>query len=114
MAEEILRAIPVFLACMIKFILGPTLGFAARLHFLTTVLVTVSGMMSMVVAFTFFGEWIRTKVLDRFFKNKKLFARDGTKSAAIWKKYGLPGIALLTPLILTPIGGTLLAVSSGS
>ena len=114
MAEEILKAIPVFLACMVKFILGPTLGFASRLHFLTTVLVTVGGMMTVVVAFTYFGEWIRAKVLDRLFERKKSSPTDDTKSASMWKKYGLSGIALLTPLILTPLGGTLLAVSSGA
>ena len=32
----------------------------------------------------------------------------------VWKKYGLTGVAILTPLILTPIGGTILAVSAGS
>jgi hypothetical protein len=29
----------------------------------------------------------------------------------IWKRFGMAGIALLTPLLLTPIGGTVLAVS---
>lgn len=114
MTEEILKAIPVFLFSMLKFILGPTLGFAARLHFITSVLVTVAGMMSMVVAFTYFGDWLRKKVLSRFFKNKKRFTANNRKFVTIWKKYGLTGIAFLTPLVLTPIGGTLLAVSSGS
>lgn len=112
--EEFLRAMPVFLFSMIKFILGPTLGFAARLHFLTTVFVTIAGMMSMVLAFTYAGEWIRNKVLGRFFKNRKRFTQRNRKFVSIWKKYGLTGVAFLTPLILTPIGGTLLAVSAGS
>ena len=114
MGEEILKAIPVFLASMLKFILGPMGGFAARLHFVTTVLVTVAGMMTMVVAFTYSGEWIKTKLPSRFFKKRKRFTPNNRRFAGIWKKYGLTGIALLTPLILTPIGGTLLAVSSGS
>ena len=113
MLEEILKAIPVLLFSMIKFILGPTLGFAARLHFFTTVFVTIAGMMSMVLAFTYFGEWLRKKVLGRFFKNRKLFTPKTRKFVSVWKKYGMTGIAFLTPLVLTPIGGTLLAVSSG-
>ncbi|MDL5045999.1 hypothetical protein QQ054_08125 [Oscillatoria amoena NRMC-F 0135] len=32
----------------------------------------------------------------------------------MWRKYGLAGVALLTPLIFTPIGGTILAVAFGS
>jgi membrane protein DedA with SNARE-associated domain len=112
--EEFLKAIPIYLFSMLKFILGPTLGFGARLHFVTTVLATVSGMMTMVVLFTFFGEWIRLKILIRFKRKKKKFTPNNRRYAGVWKKYGLPGIAFLTPLFLTPIGGTLLAVSSGS
>ena len=70
--EEFLKAIPVYLFSMLKFILGPTLGFAARLHFLTTVLVTVAGMMTMVVAFTYFGEWIKKKLGNPFQKKPTL------------------------------------------
>ena len=67
-------------------------------------------MMTSVILFTFFGEWIRMK----FFKNKEGISTNNPKHAGIWKKYGLAGSAFLTPVILTPIGGTLLAVSSGS
>lgn len=114
MGEEILKAVPVFFASMLKFILGPMGGFAARLHFITTVFVTIAGMMTMVVAFTYFGAWIKAKLLGRIFEKRKRFTPSNRKFVRIWKKYGLPGIAFLTPLILTPIGGTLLAVSSGS
>lgn len=113
MIEEILKAIPVFLFSMLKFILGPTLGFAARLHFVTTVLVTIGGMMTTVTAFTYFGEWIRDVLLKRF-KDDKRLAPKKMHNESTWKKYGLTGIAFLTPLFLTPLGGTLLAVSSGN
>ncbi len=114
MLEEILKAIPAFLFSMFKFILGPTLGYAAGLHFLTTALVTVGGMMIVVVVFTYFGEWLRAKLLTRFFKDRKKFTPNSRRFVTVWKKYGLLGIAFLTPLVLTPLGGTLLAVSSGS
>ena len=114
MWEEILKSIPVFLSSMLKFILGPTLGYGAKLNPLTTILATVGGMMSSVLAFTYFGEWLRTKVLHRFFKHRKKFSARNRKVVMLWKKYGLTGVAALTPLILTPIGGTILAVSFGS
>ncbi|SRR6266850_7505 len=114
MWEEILKSIPVFLSSTLKFILGPTFGYAAKLHVVTTILVTIAGMMTSVVAFTYFGEWLRTRVLDRRFPNRKKITINNPKIIAIWKKFGLVGIAILTPLILTPIGGTILAVSSGS
>ncbi len=68
MVEELLKAVPVFLASMLKFILGPMMGFAAGLHFVTTVLVTIASMIVVVVDFTSFGEWIKTHVVERFIK----------------------------------------------
>ncbi|MEO5601057.1 MAG: hypothetical protein ABIR06_09025 [Cyclobacteriaceae bacterium] len=98
---------------MFKFILGPLGGYAANLNLMTTILSTVFGMMTVVFLLTYFGNWIRTKVFGRFRKRKINLAR-AEKLQKIWKRYGLVGVALLTPIVLTPIGGTLLAVSSGS
>ncbi len=115
MWEEILKAIPVYFSCMLKFILGPIGGYAAGLNLVTTILTTVFGMMTVVFLFTFFGDWLKANVLSRFRrKNKASDERRNNRFASIWKKYGLAGVAALTPIILTPIGGTLLAVSSGS
>ncbi|HEY0654585.1 MAG TPA: hypothetical protein VGD65_15720 [Chryseosolibacter sp.] len=100
---------------MLKFILGPIGGFAAGLNLVTTILTTVFGMMTIVFLFTYFGDWLKANVLSRFRrKNKPVNEKKNTRFANIWKRYGLAGVALLTPIILTPIGGTLLAVSSGS
>lgn len=114
--QEILRAIPVYFSCMLKFIFGPLGGYAAGLNLLTTILTTVFGMMTVVFLFTYFGNWIRKEIFGRFRRGrKKKFNRERVqKLDRIWKRYGLLGVALLTPIILTPIGGTLLAVSSGS
>ena len=113
MWQEILRAIPVYFSCMLKFIFGPLGGYGVGLHPITTILTTVAGMMTVVFLFTFFGEWIRMKVFGRF-KKRKVNLKRAAQLEKIWKRYGLIGVALLTPIILTPIGGTLLAVSSGS
>lgn len=110
MWEEILKAFSVYLSSMIKFIFGPIGGKAAGLHLITTVVVTAAGMMTVVVAFTYFGEFIRNRILDRIFKKKKPAADMVPPKAGFFKKYGLAGIAFFTPIILTPIGGTLLAV----
>jgi membrane protein DedA with SNARE-associated domain len=71
-------------------------------------------MMTVVFSFTYAGTWLREKVIHRFFGKRKIFSQNSRKFVRIWKKYGLVGVALLTPVLLTPIGGTLLAVSSGS
>jgi membrane protein DedA with SNARE-associated domain len=114
MWEEILKAIPVYLFSMLKFILGPIGGYSAQLNIVTTILSTVAGMMTIVVLITYFGNWLREKVFKKLFANRKKFSTSNRKFAGIWRKYGLFGVAALTPVILTPIGGTLLAVSSGS
>lgn len=115
MTEEILKAIPIFFLTMLKVIFGPTLGYAAGLHILTTILITIGGMMASVILFTFFGTWLREKILIRFErKNQKKFTPNKRKLVTLWRKYGLVGVAVLTPLLLTPIGGTVVAVSFGS
>lgn len=113
MWQEILRAVPIYFSCMLKFILGPAGGYAVGLSLLTTILTTVAGMMTVVFLFTFFGNWIRTNIFGRF-RRKKVNLKKAAKFEKLWSRYGLAGVALLTPIILTPIGGTLLAVSSGS
>jgi membrane protein DedA with SNARE-associated domain len=113
MTEEILKAIPVFLSSALKFILGPIEGYFAKLHFITTIIATVGGMMLSVVAFTYFGDWLRRGLLKRFFKKKDESEIQHTKLRDFIKKYGLGGVAFLTPLFLTPIGGTIIAVSMG-
>ena len=114
MWEEILKAIPVYFSSMLKFIFGPLGGFAAGLELATTILVTVAGMMTVVFSFTYAGTWFREKIIHRFFGKRKRFTQNNRKFVRIWKKYGLFGVAALTPVLLTPIGGTLLALSSGS
>lgn len=114
MWEEILRALPVYLMSMLKFIFGPVLGKAAGLNLFTTMFVTAGGMMTAVFAFTYFGKFIREKIIHRFFPEKYKEPKQHKKIVVFLKKYGLAGIAFLTPLILTPIGGTLLAVGLGN
>ncbi len=114
MWEEIARAIPVYFASMLKFILGPFGGYAARLNMITTILTTVAGMMTVVLAFAFFGDLIKRKVINRFFKKQKRFSDKNRKFVVFWRKYGLAGVAALTPVLFTPIGGVLLAISFGT
>lgn len=68
MLEELARAIPVYFSSMLKFILGPVGGYLAKLSMVTTILTTVAGMMTVVLAFAFFGDLIKKYVIDRYFK----------------------------------------------
>jgi len=113
MWSVVLKAMLVFVFSMLKFILGPLQGYAYKLNILTTIVCTVAGMMTSVVAFTYFGNWLR----ERFFKKSYDDTNNGSKNIRLLKfikRYGLGGIAFLTPVFLTPIGGTILAVSTGN
>ena len=114
MEGEILKGITIFLLTMLKFIAGPTLGYAAGFSFVVTVGITVGGMMSSVFLFTYLGTLLREKVLSRLFKRRRTFTKRNRRFVQIWKKYGLSGVAFLTPLIFTPIGGTVLLTAFGS
>ena len=110
MLEEVLKAIPVVLASAIKFIFGPLQGYALKLHPITTLISTVLGMMISVVAFTYFGDWLKNRFFKNYFNPPKNPSNARRRFLIMLRKYGLGGIAFFTPVILTPIGGTLLAL----
>lgn len=114
MFEELAKAVPIYFSSMLKFIFGPVGGYFAGLNIVTTILITVAGTMTVVLGFTYFGDFLRDRVFRRFFKNKKRFSERNRKFIRIWRRYGLVGVAALTPILLTPIGGTLLAISFGT
>lgn len=113
--QYFLTCLGIWASTMLKFIFGPIGGYLAKLTYLETVLLTIGGMMTAVVIFTFLGKQIKTWLasLRRKNKPKHLFTPKNRKKVKIWRKYGILGVAFLTPLLLTPIGGTLTAVSFG-
>ncbi|MBC8156388.1 MAG: hypothetical protein H7Z72_26170 [Bacteroidetes bacterium] len=103
--------ISVILVSMLKFVGGPLAGVALGLPWPLTVLFTVIGTMSSVVIVIFAGQGLE-RLMQRYRRARpKLFTRRTRLAIRVWKRSGLFGIALLTPLLLTPIGGTVLAVS---
>lgn len=108
MWEEILKAIPLYLLTTLKVVFGLFGGYAAGLNIFTTMFITFAGMMTSVVVITFFGNILQKGYFKNWFARREEKARNSK-----WKRYGLAGIAILTPLLLTPIGGTLLAIVGG-
>ena len=111
--EEVLTILTIYVLCMFKIIFGPTMGYAAGLSPLLTVIITVSGMMTTVLLFTFFGEKVREKILRRYLKPKKVFTPKNRRFVKIWRKYGELGISFLTPILLSPPGGSIIAMALG-
>lgn len=100
---------------MFKFIFGPLIGVTFGLHPIETYLCTVVGVT--LTALLFSNKLFRDRILGflakRNKKKKKIFSPRTRRLVRIWRKYGLAGVAFLTPLVLTPPFGTLVAVSFG-
>lgn len=114
MNEELIKLLGIFLLSMFKFIAGPVLGSAAGYPFWKILLLTTASMMTSVVLFTLVGTKLKEWTGIRFKTKKPIFSRRSRKIVAVWKKYGEAGIAFFTPLLLTPVGGTLILVSFGT
>ena len=108
---QVAKYLSVVLASTIKFIGGPLSGIALGLSWLETAICTIVGMMLSVLAITYAG--VALQALQRRFRKgtPKRFSSRTRMAVRIFKRSGLTGIAFLTPLILTPIGGTALAIS---
>lgn len=105
------RYLSVIIASTVKFVAGPLSGMALGLSWIETALCTIIGMMLTVVIISYAGAALQA-LLDRYRpRTPKRFTKRTRMAVRIWKRSGLIGIALLTPLLLTPIGGTVLAVS---
>jgi len=106
----------VFLGSMFKFIFGPLTGAASGLSLWETTLISVGGMMTSVLIFSLIGQGARKVWVTQLRKHnspRPLFTRANRRIVTVWKHFGLGGIAFFTPLIFSPIVGTMLAVSFG-
>jgi hypothetical protein len=113
MVEYLVTFLGIYLMTLFKFIAGPVLGSMAGYSLFEIMLVTVLGMMSSVIFFTYLGEWIKRRWDQRFGKRRLIFTKKNRRIVKVWQKSGAAGVAFLTPLLLTPIGGTLVMTSFG-
>jgi len=109
----LIKYLSVFGLSMFKFLAGPLTGLAVGLKMWETMLLTVGGMMASVTILSFLGIELRHKFVARFAGKKKKFSPRSRRTVRIWKRFGLQGVAFLTPLILSPFGGTMIAVGFG-
>ena len=86
-------------------------GLAANLSVVEITILTSAGMMTSVVILTYAGERFRKYFTRKHRNNEKKTRYKNTRIIKVWNMYGVPGVAFLTPLILTPIGGTLVLLA---
>ena len=115
MMELISKYLATIAGSAVKFIFGPITGVSSGLNFLETYCCTVAGMMLTVVVLSYLGtparNWLAQKLASK--KKKKVFTKRNRRIVRVWGVYGMKGVAFLTPLLLTPPGGTLIAISFG-
>ena len=111
----LIKYLLIVFSSMFKFIFGPILGIELGVSVWLTALLTGVGMMASVVLLSYLGEGIRAILLNKMKKRKRyrVFSKRKRKIVRIWQKFGMSGVAFLTPALLTPIGGTLIALSFG-
>ena len=109
--NDLEKYVAVILPSMLKFFLGPLAGIALKLSWWETMFCTVIGMMVSVVVFTFLGKAIRDGWQKWRKTTPKLFSKSSRRAVKVYRRFGMAGIACLTPLLFTPIGGTLIATS---
>ncbi|WP_237144310.1 hypothetical protein [Pontibacter pamirensis] len=112
---ELLKYLSVYLLSMVKFLWGPLTGISLGLSYLETVLLTVAGMMTSVLVFSFVGkavsEWYSKRQRA---KQKPRFTKKNRRIVQVWTRFGVSGVAFLTPLLFTPIFGTIVAALLGA
>ena len=114
MWEDLSKYLIVFGLSMLKFLLGLAAGAGFKLPFLATAAISILGMMTSVVLFTsFLGKFFHQWAMKTFFKDQKLFTKGNRRKITIWNKFGLFGVALLTPVLFSPIGGAIIANAFG-
>lgn len=85
------------------------------LPYTATVLLTMAGMMTSVLIFSVvgraFSKWISKR---RRAQRKPVFCKQSRLIVQIWRRFGVTGIAFLTPVIFTPILGTIVVALFGA
>ena len=114
MWEELIKLMPIYFSSMLKFVFGPALGVAMKVYWLKTTILTVAGMMTSVFLLSFFDEKIVLLLNKIPFNRKaknKVFTSRKRMFVRVWRRGGAFGVAFLTPILFSPILGTLLLIS---
>lgn len=112
----VVKYLIVYTLSALKIIFGPTLGLAYGFSILETTLLSLLGMMTTVYLVSYFGPQIQALTLKVFGpkkKKRKVFTPKRRRFVKIWRRYGVPGVAFFTPILLSPPGGAILANAFG-
>lgn len=98
MMTSLIKLLSVFSISMLKFVFGPLTGAAMGLSVVETWAATVAGMMVTVLGIAYAGTELRRRIFQQYFKKKRKFTPYNRRMVRIWNKYGIAGVAFLTPI----------------
>jgi hypothetical protein len=102
------------LSSAVKFFAGPILGKVYQLPWWQTAICTFLGMMFSVILFSTVAKAFFDKYMKGLFnRNERRITPNKRRMVKVWSKFGISGIAFLTPILFTPIGGAIVAISFG-
>jgi len=105
----------VFTTAMLKFAFAPPAAFVGGLPLWGAILLTIAGMMTTVGIVVIGGIPLRNRIVAwQRKRNKRRFTRRNRMIVKIWSRFGIWGIAFLTPILFSPPIGSILAVSLGA
>jgi hypothetical protein len=114
--SEIAAALGIFLLSSVKFLFAPGAAVAAGYNFLESVALTTGGGFAGIVFFYYAGGWAMEKIATLIQKlgnkpsAKKVFTRRNRIIVNVKLNFGLIGLAVITPALLSiPIGSVLAA-----
>ncbi|MEN3040564.1 MAG: hypothetical protein ABDH66_03365 [Bacteroidia bacterium] len=110
--ELFLKYFSIFLMSGFKFMVGVAMSIAMHLTFWEQFLITTLGGIAGVVFFTYLGDRLRQWIARR--RQRPSSNAPSPKWVYLWQKYGLWGIAFLTPPLLSPPIGTAIALVFGT
>ena len=113
MLSDWMKYIFVYLISMFKFIGGPAFGAAYDLNIIWTAIMSIFGMMTSVIIISFFGVKLRSFMQSKYKQKRKVFTRRNRHIVKIWRGYGEFGVSFFTPIIFSPVVGTLLVTALG-
>jgi hypothetical protein len=112
--DLVMKWLSIALSSSVKFMAGPLLGKVYQLPWWQTAFFTFVGMMLAVILFSTVARAFFHKYMKGLFnRNERRITPNKRRMVKIWNKFGISGIAFLTPILLTPIGGAIVAISFG-
>jgi len=113
MLAELMKYIIVYVISMFKFIGGPAFGAAYDLNIYITAGMTIFGMMTTVIIISFFGMKLRNWIQKKYKYKRRVFTSRNRRIIKIWRGYGEFGVSFFTPILFSPVIGTLLVTTLG-